>query len=192
MPLCSHGCIIECTSDRSSVSRVTKRRNETLEGRKQRDSRNQRNTPKRKASLTTQTSIMPHATTTPAQRAHQTPPPGTMQPRTPAEKPQSDPQRRDPQHPYRPFRRGASGKHQWKALYPQREQKELPSYRAQQALHTTPNRHTTRPHRPCTRDHRGCKPRRRMTTIKAGPKTGADSSRAWQSHTRRSGQRGQH
>jgi hypothetical protein len=42
---------------------------------KYRDSRNQRNTPKRKASLTTQTSIMPHATTTPAQRAHQPPPP---------------------------------------------------------------------------------------------------------------------
>jgi hypothetical protein len=34
-------------------------------GRKHRDSRNQRNTPKRKASLTTQTSIMLHATTTP-------------------------------------------------------------------------------------------------------------------------------
>jgi hypothetical protein len=76
----------------------TKRRKDTQEGRKHRDSRNQRNTPKRKASLTTQTSTMLHATTTHAQRAHQTPPQDTTQPRTPAQKPHSDPQRRDPQH----------------------------------------------------------------------------------------------
>jgi hypothetical protein len=81
---------------------VTKRRHETQDGRKHRDGRNQRNTPRRTASLTTQTSIVAHATTTPTQRVHQPPPPGTLHTST---EPQSDPQRRDPQHPYHPFLR---------------------------------------------------------------------------------------
>jgi hypothetical protein len=61
---------------------VTKRRNATHDGREHRDSRNQRNTSKRNASLTTQTSSMPHATTTPTQRAHRRPPLGAVPPRT--------------------------------------------------------------------------------------------------------------
>jgi hypothetical protein len=63
--LCLHAmnpCGTKSCSHQSRV--VTKRRMETQEGRKHRDSRNQRNTPKRKASPTSQTSTMPHATTT--------------------------------------------------------------------------------------------------------------------------------
>jgi hypothetical protein len=50
-----NGCKMQTEKYTNSV---TKRRNETQEGRKHRDSRNQRNIPKRKDSLTTETRIM--------------------------------------------------------------------------------------------------------------------------------------
>jgi hypothetical protein len=80
---------------------VTKRRKKTREGRKHSDSRHQRNTPKRKPSLTVQTSSMPqrplrihHANTSCPPSRHI----ATAQTST---KPQSNPQHQDPERKYR-------------------------------------------------------------------------------------------